>query len=77
MSESGKSIGRVLVYYQFAPKGWQTAPGQITLEEARKYLSSKPLRRGPERRPRKDGAENKGLTDSGPDDEQPRDSGAP
>jgi hypothetical protein len=76
MSESGKSKGTVHVYYQFAPKGWQTSPGEITLEEVRKYLSDKPLRRGPERQRGKDGAENKGRMGSRPDDDQPHDSDA-
>lgn len=76
MSQSGKSKGIVRIYYQFPPKGSETSPNQVTLEQVKKYLSSKPLRRGPKRRRRNNAAGDADQTDPRPDDDQPRDSDA-
>ena len=40
----------VKVYYQFAPQAMGTWPGRATLEQVKKYASSRPLRRPPPRK---------------------------
>lgn len=77
MSESHKSKGSVRVYYQFPPKGMETSPNQITLEQVRKYFSGKPLRRGPDSHGRTDAGNDNEKTDPRPDGDKPSDPGAP
>jgi hypothetical protein len=75
MSQSGKSKGTVRVYYQFPPKGLETSPHQLTLEDVKKYFSDKPLRRGPERQAREDRGKGPEKADPRPDSAKPSDSG--
>lgn len=49
MSDSHKAKVTVRVHYVFPPKGFETSPNQVTLDDVRKYLSGKPLRLGPNR----------------------------
>lgn len=49
MSASRKPKVTVRIDYIFPPRGFETYPGQVTLDEVEKYLSGKPLRLGPDR----------------------------
>lgn len=49
MSDRRKAKVTVHVHYVFPPKGFETSPHQVTLEDVKKYLSGKPLRLGPNR----------------------------
>lgn len=73
MSQSRKTKVTVRIYHQFALTREQAKPWQMTLEEAKKYLSGKPLRRGPERQRGND----VGQTNPRSDSERQSDSGTP
>jgi len=45
MSQPHKPKRRVIVHYVFPLHRSEAKPGQLTLDEVKKYLSSKPLRR--------------------------------
>lgn len=77
MDRAKKPAGIVRVHYVFPPKGKETSPFQVTLEQVKKYASSRPLRRGPERREGtgvNDGGE---KTDPRPEADKPNDAGMP
>jgi hypothetical protein len=50
MSKPNKPKVTVKVYYQFAPQAMGKWPGRATLEQVKKYASSRPLRRPPPRK---------------------------
>lgn len=70
MIEPRKPKGRIRVHYVYPPKGQETSPFQITLEQVKKYASDKPLRRGPERENGTDAAGGAQNTDR-PEGEKP------
>ena len=50
MSENKKPKVIVKIYYTFPVNRSDAAPGRFTLDQIKKYLSSKPLRRPPPRK---------------------------
>jgi hypothetical protein len=73
VSQGHKPKVTVRIYYQLPPRGWETSPNQVTLDQVRKYLSGKPLRRGPERPVKNDTAGDPDRTDRSPDFDKPGD----
>lgn len=75
MSEPQKPKGTVRVYYVFPPKGFETSPNQVTLEDVKKYFSKKPLRRGPDREGGTNTGDEPKTTDPRPEGDKPNDPG--